>query len=38
MALAQQNGMQGVYLTATELTATGFIVSLTTSRNAFGAD
>jgi hypothetical protein len=37
MALAQQNGMQGVYLTAAELTARGFIVSLT-SRNAFGAD
>jgi len=32
-----QNGMQGVFLTAAELTHRGFIVSLT-SRNAFGAD
>ena len=32
-----QNGMQGVFLTAAELTHRGFVVSLT-SRNAFGAD
>jgi len=33
----QQSGMLGVYLTAAELTARGFIVSVT-SRNAIGAD
>jgi hypothetical protein len=32
-----QTGMQGVFLVAAELTARGFIVSVT-SRNAFGAD
>jgi hypothetical protein len=37
MASRQQSGMLGVYLTAAELTARGFIVSLT-SRNAKGAD
>jgi hypothetical protein len=37
MAKNFQNGMQGVFLTAAELTYRGFIVSLT-SRNAFGAD
>jgi hypothetical protein len=37
MANKIQNGMQGVFLTAAELTHRGFIVSLT-SRNAFGAD
>ena len=37
MASRFQNGMQGVFLTAAELTHRGFIVSLT-SRNAFGAD
>jgi len=37
MANKIQNGTQGVFLTAAELTHRGFIVSLT-SRNAFGAD
>jgi len=32
-----QNGMQGVFLAAAELTYRGFVVSLT-ARNAFGAD
>ena len=32
-----QNGMQGVFLVAAELTGRGFIVSVT-SRNAYGAD
>jgi hypothetical protein len=37
MASGFQNGMQGVFLTAAELTHRGFVVSLT-ARNAFGAD
>jgi hypothetical protein len=37
MASRFQNGMQGVFLTAAELTYRGFVVSLT-ARNAFGAD
>ena len=37
MANKVQTGMQGVYLVAAELSARGFIVSVT-SRNAFGAD
>ena len=37
MASRFQNGMQGVFLTASELTHRGFVVSLT-ARNAFGAD
>lgn len=37
MASRFQNGMQGVFLTAAELTHRGFVVSLT-ARNAFGAD
>lgn len=37
MASRFQNGMQGVFLAAAELTHRGFLVSLT-SRNAFGAD
>jgi len=37
MASRFQNGMQGVFLAAAELTRRGFVVSLT-ARNAFGAD
>ena len=37
MASRFQNGMQGVFLAAAELTYRGFVVSLT-ARNAFGAD
>jgi len=37
MASGFQSGMQGVFLTAAELTYRGFLVSVT-SRNAFGAD
>ncbi len=37
MASRFQNGMQGVFYAAAELTYRGFVVSLT-ARNAFGAD